>query len=66
MAVASELQRAAFAAGGIAHAAGQPLGDCPYTAAAPHGLRRLWLRGWVRAQLDAGDDPIPLEEAEVA
>jgi ribosome modulation factor len=64
VAVASELQRAAFAAGGIAHAAGQPVSDCPYTAAAPHGLRRCWLRGWAHADEQAR--PIPLEEAEVA
>lgn len=61
---ASELQKAAFAAGGIAYAADQPTSDCPYTAAAPQGLRRLWLRGWARAQAEAGHG-VP-DEAEEA
>lgn len=59
---ASELQKAAFAAGGIAHAAGEPLTACPHAAGAGEGLRTLWIRGWVRAEDAAGASPLVLDE----
>jgi ribosome modulation factor len=61
---ASDLQKAAFTAGGIAYTAGQAASTCPYSDAAPQGVRRLWLRGWARAQ-DAAGQGIP-DEAEDA
>lgn len=61
---ASALQKAAFTAGGIAYTAGEPASACPYTDAAPQGVRRLWLRGWARAQAAAGHGiPDTAEEA---
>ncbi len=59
---ASELQKAAFTAGGIAYTAGESLTACPYTTTAPAGLRKLWLRGWVRAETAAGASPVVFDD----
>lgn len=61
---ASELQRAAFTAGGVAYVAGEPLTACPHPVGSPEGMRTLWIRGWVRAESDAGASPVAVDETE--